>query len=291
MLPNLATYSQGGLYFFVLYASINIMKIVETSILKQLRVANPASHKGQNGRILVLAGSKKYHGSLLLSMQAAARIVDMVYVHSVEQNLNLIQQLRSEMATFIAIGKSELSQTLELVDCIIVGPGLEESEETVELTRFLLTTYRHKRIVVDATSFWHIDPTWLHERSIVTPHSREFENVFEIEATPKAVQSMANKYHCTIILTGKDDYISSGQELWVNTTGNVGMTKGGTGDVLVGLLGALYATNDALVSALAAAYLNGFAGDRLHERVGTFYTAEDVIHELGRLWKECITTT
>ena len=66
------------------------------------------------------------------------------------------------------------------------------------------------------------------------------------------------------------------------------MTKGGTGDVLAGLVGGLAAKNDPLTAALAGAYLNGLAGDRLYEKKGTFYNAEDLTEELGRVWKEMI---
>ncbi len=262
---------------------------MDKTILERVNRPEPETHKGQNGRVLVIAGSNKFHGSLLLTVQAASRIVDMVYVHSVTSNMELIQELRSEIATFIAIGKSELEHILELVDCIMIGPGLEESEETVALTKHVLTKYTHKKTIVDATSFWHLDPQWLHKNCIVTPHSREFENTFKCAAIRENVQPMAKKYNCTIILKGSTDYISDGDQLFENNTGNVGMTKGGTGDVLVGVVGALAATNDLLTAALAGTYLNGLAGDRLYERAGTFYNAEDVIAELGRIWGEFLT--
>lgn len=262
--------------------------VVNSSIVDSLNHPNKKSHKGQNGRVLVIAGSKKFHGSLLLTVQAASRIVDMVYVHSVSSNMELIQKLRSEIATFIAVDENELRHIMELVDCIMIGPGLEESEETVILTKHILTNYTHKKTVVDATSFWHLNPEWLHKNCVVTPHTREFENTFKCPSIKENVLPMAKKNNCTIILKGQIDYISDGEQLYENHTGNVGMTKGGTGDVLVGIVGSLLATNDILTSALAGTYLSGLAGDRLYERVGTFYNAEDVIVELGRIWKELI---
>lgn len=265
-----------------------MMHSIDSTIFEKLKTPESNSHKGQNGRILVIAGSDTYHGSLLLSIQAASRIVDMVYVYSSEKNLELVQKLRSEISTFIAIGESELWEKVELVDSIIIGPGLEETDYTVELTKKLLTKYPHKKTVVDATSFWHINPDWLHSNVIAAPHSREFENVFDCHAEPECVQKNAKRYGCTIVLTGKVDYISDGNDLWQNTTGNVGMTKGGTGDVLVGIIGALAATNDPITSVLAGTYLSGLAGDALEKRVGTFYNAEDVMGELGRVWKENI---
>jgi len=262
------------------------MKTITQDIVSQLKVSDPQSHKGQNGRILIIAGSETYHGSLVLALQAASRIVDMVYVYSSENNIELLQKLRSDIATFIAVGEKELWNTVELVDAILIGPGLEETDTTVEVTKKLLTEYPHKKTVVDATSFWHINPDWLHTNVIAAPHSREFENVFECHAQPECVLKHACEHNCVIVLTGAIDYISDGTDLWENTTGNVGMTKGGTGDVLVGVITALVATNETVLAAQAGAFLCGTAGDRLRERVGTFYNAEDVIGELGLVWKE-----
>lgn len=262
------------------------MNIVDSSVLKQLKKISRKSHKGDNGRVLVISGSDKYHGAMLLTVQSASRIVDIVYVHSVEKNLKLIDKLRNNIATFISVSDSELWGTMELVDVVMIGPGLEESKENLELTEKILKQYKSKKIIIDATAFWHLNPELLHSNCIVTPHKQEFENTFKVEANPENVLKMANQYGCVIVLTGPQDYISDGNILYENQTGNAGMTKGGTGDVLVGLVGALFAKNDALTSALAGAYLNGLAGDRLYEEKSTFYNAGDVVSELGKIWGE-----
>lgn len=266
------------------------MKQIDASILKSVKKPEAKSHKGQNGRILVIAGSEKYHGALLLALQTTSRIVDMVYVHSSDNNLPLIEQLKSELSTFISIGKNSLKETIDIVDSILIGPGLPENGETIALVHDILHDYPEKHIVVDATALWHVKPDCLHTNAIVTPHSREFENVFECEPNADNALAMAKKYGCTVVLKGKSDFVSNGDDLWENTTGNVGMTKGGTGDVVAGTIAALAATNDPLVSAQAGIYLTGLAGDRLYERVGTFYNTEDVITEFGRVWKEYLTT-
>jgi len=262
------------------------MKQVDQTILSQIKRSDPASHKGQNGRLLVIAGSEKYHGSLLLSLQAASRIVDMVYVYSVEKNLDLVAKLQQDISVFIPVRESELWETVGLVDTVLIGPGLAETEETFKMKEKLLKDFPEKKVVIDATAMWHLKSDLLHSNCILTPHSREFENVFECHAQAECVQRNAEKYNCTIVLKGKHDYVSSGGELWENRTGNVGMTKGGTGDVLAGVVAALACTHDCLTSALAGIYMSGLAGDSLLERVGTFYNAEDVIEEFGRAWKE-----
>src|SRR3989339_41618 len=261
-------------------AKIQGMELVSDSILGQLKKPNPNSHKGDNGRVLVIAGSDKYHGALLLAIQSASRLVDMVYVYSVDANLKLIEKLKSEISVFITIDGDELWKTIDLVDVVLIGPGLEESRANKKLVEKILKKYPEKKTIIDATAFWHLDPLWLHPNCIVTPHTREFENTFKCAPTPENVLKMAKYYQCVVALKGKYDYVSDGKELWENRTGNVGMTKGGTGDVLAGLITGFSATNNLLTSAQAGVYLNGLAGDKLFEKNGTFYNAEDLINEL-----------
>lgn len=264
------------------------MQIINSDILKALVKPNIASHKGQNGRILVIAGSDKYHGALLMAVKSASRIIDMVYVHSVDANLKLIEKLKSEIATFICVTAGELWETVDLVDAILIGPGLEESRLNRKLVERLLKEHPDKKVIVDATALWHVDPELLHPNCVVTPHSREFMNVFGCDPTEENVLKMAKYYQCKIVFTSATDIISDGKDVWLNKTGNEGMTKGGTGDVLSGLITGLSATNDLLISAQVGAYLNGLAGDRLKAKVGTFFNAEDLIGELGEVWKELL---
>lgn len=261
------------------------MQIIEKSILAKLYRPAANTHKGQNGRVLIIAGSSKYHGALLMAVQTASRAADMVYVHSAAENLQLINQLKSEICTFISVEAGELWETVELVDSFLIGPGLEESKNTKKILNKILTKYNHKKTVIDATALWLADPDLLHHNCVVTPHSREFEKLFNCDPTPDNVLKMAKYYQCVVVLKGQYDYVSDGRELYENRTGNVGMTKGGTGDVVSGLTAALAAKNDVLTAALSGIYLTGLAGDKLQEKNGTFYNAEDVIRSLGEIWQ------
>lgn len=260
------------------------MKNIDKNILNQLKKPDLNSHKGQNGRILVIAGSEKFHGALLMAIETASRVVDMVYVYTTENNQNLVEKLKSEIAVFIGIKEKELKNTIELVDAILVGPGLEENKANKKLVEKILKKYPDKKVVIDATAIWHLNPDILHKNCIITPHSREFEQVFKCDPKSDNVLKMAKYYQCTVVLKGKYDYVSDGEDLYENKTGNVGMTKGGTGDVVSGLITGLVAKNDILVSAQAGIYLVGLVGDKLYEKYGTFYNAEDVIESLGEMW-------
>ena len=262
------------------------MQTINHSIIKQLVKPEPDSHKGQNGRVLVIAGSEKYHGALLLGLQTVSRVVDMVYVYTTPNNLELVEKLKSEMAVFISVKEKELKETINLVDAVLVGPGLEESRENKKLVEKLLKKYPEKKVIIDATAIWQLDPSILHENCVLTPHSREFEQIFNCDPTPDNVLKMAKYYGCIVVLKGRYDYVSDGQELYQNKTGNVGMTKGGTGDIVSGVVTGLASKNSLLTSALAGIYLAGVAGDKLYDKYGTFYNAEDMVKSLGELWKD-----
>ena len=173
-----------------------------------------------------------------------------------------------------------------MVDAILIGPGLAEEDDNVELVKTLLTKHQHKKVVVDATAMWHLNPSWINENTILTPHSREFEQVYKCQAIADHVETMSVEYGGVVLLKGKSDYVGQDGEVWENKTGNVGMTKGGTGDTVSGTIAALACKNDNFIATLAGIHLVGLVGDKLFDKNGTFYNAEDVIGRLGEVWVE-----
>ena len=107
------------------------------------------------------------------------------------------------------------------------------------------------------------------------------------KATKQAIKKMAKKYGCIIVVKGKEDYVASDTQFKINKTGNVGMTKGGTGDVLAGLIASFACQNDLFISATAGVFINGLAGDRLKKKVSSYYNASDLIKEIPKTIKFC----
>jgi NAD(P)H-hydrate epimerase len=126
-----------------------------------------------------------------------------------------------------------------------------------------------------------VDPTLLGPTHIITPHSREMNIVEEKLAGKKLV--------ATILLKGPIDTITSGEQSITIEGGNAGMTKGGTGDVLAGLVAALYCTNDALTACVVGSYINKKAGEKLYEKVGPNFNASDLLSAIPEtLWSELL---
>ena len=255
--------------------------------VKSLYKPTEKSHKGDNGELLIIGGSKMFHGAPLLAAKIASKIVDLVYFSSILENNELIKKIKSRLCEFITVPRDEVVNFVKKVDTVLIGSGMGISEETRTITNQLLKRFKNKRFVLDADALKVVDKKLLNKNCIITPHREEFKSLFGLAASKKAVFKMARKYKCIIVLKGARDYLSDGNELKANTTGNAGMTKGGTGDVLAGLIAALACKNDLFLAASAGVFINGLAGDRLKKKVSYYYNASDLINEIPKTIKWC----
>lgn len=261
---------------------------VDQKIIQALHTRAPASHKGDNGRLLIIGGSKRYHGALLLAVKIASKIVDLVYVSTVTENNALIRRLKSNIAEFITIERSELLAPLaktfwRTIDAVLIGPGLGTDHAAQELTNKLLRRYPRQKFVLDADALKIVDKKLLGANFVLMPHQNEFEQLFRMRANKANTRKAAKKHNCIIVLKGKKDFIASPRAVKFNTTGNAGMTKGGTGDVLAGLIAALSCKNNLFLAACAGTYVNGKAGDCLKKKVSFYFSASDLIKEIPKI--------
>lgn len=272
------------------------MEKFNPKILKQLYRAAKDSHKGQNGKLVVIGGSDLFHSASLWSLEAASRIVDMVFYSSVPVNEAIVKKQKERFHDGIIVPAGQLDEYINEADCALIGPGMDRSQQTKMKTNELLKKHNRKKWVVDGGALQMVDPQLLNDKMIVTPHQREFEilkSKFSIFKSQFSINDQLIKFskqcqNVTVVLKGKDDYICAGDKIVVNKTGNAGMTKGGMGDVLAGLIAALYCKNEAFLAASCGTYLNGLAGDKLKERMGIYFNATDLVHELPKAMKEVL---
>lgn len=242
------------------------------SYLKKLYAPPKDSHKGQNGKLLVIGGSKQYHGAPVFSILAARRFVDLVYFYPGEKDPLLIQTVK-QIPDVIVL--DSLKHTAEM-DCVLFGVGLGEMKFDVD---FVLEYAR--MIVADGDGLKLIKGK-IPKGSIITPHEGEFRALFSMEGTKRNVKAMAKKHECVIVKKDPvEDIISNGTKLETNKTHNQGMTKGGTGDVLAGLISAFACKSDTFVAAVAGTYLNGYSGNMLTKKFGYNYCASDLADVLA----------
>ncbi len=247
------------------------------------------SHKGQNGKLLILGGSELFHAASRWSLDIASRVVDMVFYSSVSSNNQLIaryfaekKQVEEAKAAFwdgIVIVEKHIEHYLEEADCVLIGPGMDRSQHTEEMTNRLLKKFPEKKWVIDAGALQMVQPQLLNNNCIITPHHQEFALLQKKSALFDVNNYQAAAY---CILKGEVDQIFQPQKKTSIRIkgGNPGMSKGGTGDVLAGLTAALYCRNDALTSAIVASFVNKYAGDQLFEKKAVYFNASDLVESI-----------
>ncbi len=266
----------------------------DSSLLKKLYIPPSDSHKGQNGKVLIIAGSTLFHAASIWPLTVASRIVDMVFYASVPENNEIVARAKEDFRNGIVIPRSKIENYIDEADCVLIGPGLprpdgEESgdDDTKTLTETLLMKYPNKKWVIDGGSLQTIDPAvllMLEKEPILTPHQKEYETIFK----DLDVHEAAKKFKCVILLKGEVDTIASSSETVQVSGGNAGMTKGGTGDVLAGLVASLYCKNDAFLSAACASFINKKAGEELEKEIGIYFNASDLADKIPEVMRELL---
>jgi NAD(P)H-hydrate epimerase len=297
------------------------MKVVTEDDIQGLYRLPKESHKGQNGRLLVIGGSKLFHASIFWAADIASKIVDLVHFSSpaIENNELVRKRVKEGFWNGIVVPWEKVEDYIREDDCIVIGPGmprkegLEKGEKpTGEIVNELFGKFSDKRWVVDGGALQEMDTKLLNGRMVITPHMGELKRIFRhsekkipnskfqipnnFQNSNDQIQQMG-KFLCdfskrhdnvTVLLKGVKDIVCEGDECVIVEGGNEGMTKGGTGDVLAGLVGALYCKNDAFLAAKAGSLINKSAGDRLYKRVGTYYNASDLVDEVPVVMKELL---
>jgi hydroxyethylthiazole kinase-like uncharacterized protein yjeF len=254
------------------------------------------SHKGDFGRLLVIGGSKIFSGAPALAALAALRTgVDVVTVASPEKTAYAISSMSPALITLKLKGKHLNSNHVPILknysdtaSAIVLGPGLGTHEETKEAVKEIIeeTEERGIPILLDADGLKAFAEFKRKVKCpmVLTPHSKEYEiftglNLPEsLEGKKEAVQKTAQEFGVTLLLKGPIDLISDGTSVKLNFTGNPGMTVGGTGDVLSGIVGGLMAMGATPIrSAVAGAFINGAAGDFVALEKGYHIIPTDIL--------------
>lgn len=276
---------------------MSLISTTDTSLvlqyLKAVHLPEELSHKGQNGKVLVIGGSSLFHGAVLWAAEAASHIVDMVHVASTSENNEIIKKIKTMWQTGMVVPQKEISAYAKEDDVILIGNGMmrvgAEGEFTKKIVSDLIIQFPHKQFVFDAGALQMMNPDWLkllHTKAIVTPHQKEFQTLFNSDLTAlsfeekeKVVQKFAHDYSCIILLKAVDDIISDGNKTVCVQGGNAGLTKGGTGDILAGLTSGLSATSDPFISAVVASILLKKTAEELFSTKGYWYTAKDILSQ------------
>lgn len=270
---------------------INHTIISPELVAKIYKVRKPFSHKGNYGHALIMGGSKGKMGAALLCAKACLRTGAGLVTVAVPENCAAI--IHTALPEAMVIERVNAIEDWNKYHAIALGPGWGFNQYN-ENTLFELIQNNQPSLVIDADAItilsehsdWLIN---LSANTILTPHPKEFDRLFgecnnDFERWIKALDA-SFQYHCIIIVKGHFTFVAAYGKAWINTTGNAGLAKGGSGDVLTGIITGLLAQHySAEQASIIGVYIHGLAADIVltHQNMESML-ASDVIDALGSI--------
>ena len=263
-----------------------------------------SSHKGDNGRVLIVGGGPFFGAPTLAALAALHAGADWVtiaapksvssIIASISPNL-IVQPLSSEI--LVEEDVPVVSNLIKQHDVVVIGMGLGAEEATKKAVGKIIEAA--KNVVVDADGLYGLQLPLKDKHVIMTPHAGELSKIGgmdgRVEVPPEAnseeriefVKEFSKLNKVVTLMKGPTDIISDGVRVKLTRKGNAGMTVGGTGDVLAGITGAFFAiASDPFKAATAAAFVNGAAGDLAFADKGYGLLATDVVENIPRVMKD-----
>lgn len=268
------------------------------------------AHKGDFGKICIIAGSIGMSGAAALAGRAALRAgAGIVRVATPKSVLPIVASIEPSFTTVPLpedtagrISASAANTILNLIpdnDCLAFGPGVGVSQGVRSVLQRLLTQ-EGLRLIIDADGLNNLSkitgwPSQTRASVILTPHSGEMKRLWTgllrdaipIDRRDQAV-GLAKRTKTTVVLKGAGTVVTDGQKVYVNKTGNPGMATAGAGDVLTGVITALMGQGLSNFDAsVLGVYVHGLAGDIAAKKTGQIsLIATDIIDALGEAFKK-----
>ncbi len=299
------------------------LKTCQSFFKKNFSFPKKRAHKGENGKLLIIGGSKLFHAACLWSAEVASHFVDIVHFCSTQENEEIFLSLKKIFRNGMVIAKKDLNNYIKEDDVILVGTGMVREEKnkignlnheirnfsdlekvdnegvyTYFLTKYLIENHQEKKFVFDAGAVQMMENQWLKSLkipAIITPHLKEFERLFGInlersslEEKEETIFQTARKFKTTILFKNVDDIISDGDSLLTVIGGNQGLTKGGTGDVLAGLAASFYINHSSFYSSCFASMVLKITADKLFSQSGYWYNVSNIIRSLPVVLKDLV---
>lgn len=237
---------------------------------------NNISAKWDYGHCLIIAGSNTMRGAAMMCVASALRSgCGLVSIHSIENVISQISQKYPECLLSIDINENECTQlpeNLSKYNTIAFGSGMGISKDVANLLKQLLTHLDNKKLVIDADGlnilsqhqeYWDLIPP---NQVIITPHIKEFERLFgkfsnHLDRLNKAREIAQSKKVVIVLKSPYTAVVTTKGEIYFNIVANSGLAKGGSGDVLTGLIAGLCARGyDIEKAAMLGVYIHSAAG-------------------------------
>ncbi|MFH1552561.1 MAG: NAD(P)H-hydrate dehydratase [Candidatus Omnitrophota bacterium] len=267
----------------------------------KIPVRREESHKGDYGRVLVLAGSRGMTGAAYLSSQGALLAGSGLVISGIPESLNGIMEVKLTEVMTLPLAETEnhslspkakgsILDFSKKCDVVVIGPGLGGDRQTRILVKELIEEIESP-VVLDADGInaleGDLEPLIKrNSRTVITPHPGEMARLVgkDIESVQsnriETAKSVAEVTGAIVCLKGHRTVVANPEGMtYINETGNSGMASGGTGDVLTGMIASFIGQGvDDYSATVSAVYLHGMAGDIAAEKKGAFsMIASDIL--------------
>lgn len=257
---------------------------------------NSDTHKGDYGRVAIVAGSMGMTGSAFLASNAALRCGSGLVYNIVPRDILEIMSIKYVEPIVKSFNKnSDMLDFLNNMDSILIGPGIGLDDTSEKKVKDVLSL--DKNIVVDADGLTHLakNLSVLENRrefsTVLTPHVGEFSRLTGIshdeinKNREKLAMEFAKRYKVILLLKGNRTVVTNGKDIYINKTGNPSMATAGSGDVLSGILVSLVGRKIELFKASSmAANIHGAAGDLARDELSEeSVIASDIILFLSKV--------
>ena len=260
----------------------------------KLKPRQKTSHKGENGTVLIIGGSEDYIGApalvgmaALATLKSGADLVTVAAPEKVAWTINCIAPdiitKKIRCANFTPKNVNEVLKLAESADVVEIGNGIAFTPGAKEFIQQTIKKLSGK-LVIDAAALRAIRIQDV-KNAVLLPHAGELKELLKNSKLKDAQKHLDNnilvkKGHPKTIIMSKTKTITS-------TAGNAGMTHGGTGDVLAGIISALIAQgNDPFMAAYTAVQVNGKAAEILYKKMGFGYLASDLVKTIPTVLKK-----
>ena len=267
-----------------------VTRINATLVKSVLPKVRPADHKGNRGHALMIGGSYGKMGAICLAAEAALRAgCGLVTAQIPRCGYDILQTRIPEVMTVTDNNSHVISDMAVSVtaDAIGIGPGMGTRPETANAFDQFLRGNMHPLVIdADAINLLAANPALHHfiTGCILTPHSREFERLTSGSATVENAQSFSEKFNFIVVLKGASTHVITPAAIFQNTTGNVALATGGSGDVLTGIIAGFLAQGlPPADAATAGVFVHGLTADLATVNSSRrSFIASDILRYLGK---------
>ncbi|EJO5346850.1 NAD(P)H-hydrate dehydratase [Clostridium botulinum] len=240
---------------------------------------NKYKHKGDFGKLLVIAGSKGFSGAAFLCTQAAVKSgTGLVTLATSSDIQNILSCKLEEAMTINYENYEEVKKIMLKSNCIAIGPGMGKNRHTEELLRKITKDYNGTMVIdADGINVLQNNLDIIRKSNckiILTPHLGEFSRItgYDIDYIKKnrlrLAREFAKENQVILLLKGYNTVITNGEKVFVNSTGNSAMASGGMGDCLTGIISSFVSQGyNPIEAAYLAAYLHGYCGEKLSSKM------------------------